>query len=73
MGTIDFLGILVPTLLVAGLAAIPLTLALTSLLSRLGASRFFWHPALFVIAVYLIVFGLLGLPLGHVLANFLAD
>lgn len=73
MGTIDFLGILLPSLLVAGLAALPITLVLTNLLSRLGASRFFWHPALFVIALYLIVLGLLGLPLGHVLPNLLAD
>ena len=57
----DFEGILFAPIVVYALAALPVTLALRFVLSRIGVLRRVWHLALFEVALYLSVLSLLVL------------
>lgn len=64
MGTVDILGIYVPTLLVEALAALLATLVLTRLLERVGFYRLAWHPALLNISLFVILLAAISLSGG---------
>lgn len=64
MGTVDILGIYVPTLLVEALAALLATLVLTRLLGRVGFYRLVWHPALLNISLFVILLAAISLSGG---------
>jgi fatty-acid desaturase len=64
MGTIDILGIYVPTLLVEALAALLATLILTRVLARMGFYRLAWHPALVNISLFVILLSAISLSGG---------
>ncbi|MDE1571015.1 DUF1656 domain-containing protein [Aquabacter sediminis] len=64
MGTIDILGIYVPTLLVEALAALLATLLLTRLLQRIGFYRLAWHPALVNISLFVLLLAAISLSGG---------
>ncbi|GGE08996.1 DUF1656 domain-containing protein [Aureimonas endophytica] len=57
IGDLDLFGVFVPRLLVLGLVALVLNLLLKRLLARLGAYRLVWHPALFDLALFLVLVG----------------
>lgn len=48
-------GVLLSSVLVSALIALALSFGLRRLLSRLGAYRFVWHPALFDTALFVIL------------------
>lgn len=58
-GEFSLHGVFVPTLLGLMLLAYAINSGLRELLQRLGAYRRIWHPALFNLALYGIVLGLL--------------
>ncbi len=64
MGTLDILGIYIPTLLAEALAALVATLILTRLLARLGFYRLAWHPALVNLSLFVIVLAAIALSGG---------
>jgi len=55
IGEIDIQGLYIPWLLVLALVTLVISKALSALLSRLGLYRLVWHPALFDLALYLIL------------------
>jgi hypothetical protein len=57
----DFEGILFAPIVLYALAALPVTLALRFVLSRIGFMRLVWHLALFELSLYLCVLSLLVL------------
>ena len=57
----DLEGILFAPIVLYALAALPVTLALRFVLSRIGFMRVAWHLALFELALYLCVLSLLVL------------
>ncbi|MBQ1541014.1 DUF1656 domain-containing protein [Caulobacter sp. CCUG 60055] len=62
----DVQGVLLSSVLVSALIAFAGSFLLRKALSRLGAYRFVWHPALFDVALFVILWGLvvcLPLPL----------
>ena len=58
-GEIDVYGLYVPTLLLLALAALGVTRLAARLLAWCGAYRLVWHPALFDVALYVLVLGAL--------------
>jgi protein AaeX len=52
---IDILGVYVAPMSVMLLAAWVITIALRRVAAQFGLLRYVWHPALFVLAVYMIV------------------
>ncbi len=61
LSEVDVAGVYVAPIVVYGVAALPLTLALRSVLFRIGALRLLWHPALFILSLYLSILSLLVL------------
>lgn len=62
IGEANIYGIYVPWLGVLALAALPVSWAARRLLATAGLYRWVWHPALFDLALYvLVLFGLSGL------------
>jgi hypothetical protein len=57
MSEFDIYGIFVPGLLVFALLAAALTAALRRLLVAIGFYRLVWHPALFDVALFIVVVG----------------
>ncbi len=57
MGEIDIHGVLVAPLLVWMALAFATTSALHRLLARVGFYRLVWHPALFDLAVFVVLLG----------------
>jgi hypothetical protein len=57
IGEVSLYGLYVPTLLLLTLAALVVSRVLNGLLARLGVYRFVWHPALFDLALFVIVLG----------------
>lgn len=55
IGEANLFGLYLPWLLVLAAVALPLAWALRRLLAATGAYRWVWHPALFDLAVYLLV------------------
>jgi hypothetical protein len=60
IGEIDIGGVFVPTLLLWALLALAISALVRKVLSMVGAYRFVWHPALFDMALFVIVWA--GLP-----------
>ncbi|HEY0232284.1 MAG TPA: DUF1656 domain-containing protein [Dokdonella sp.] len=58
-GLFSLYGIYVPVLLALMALAYVLNGALRRVLARLGAYRWIWHPALFNLAMYVVVLGAL--------------
>lgn len=56
-GEFNFYGVFIPTLLGLMLLAYVCSSVLNLLLQRTGAYRHIWHPALFNLAVYILVLG----------------
>lgn len=60
-----FMEILMPTLLPVFIVAAALYWLFDSLLARCGIYRCVWHPALFRVALFVCLFGSLGLVIYH--------
>ncbi|MDB5757340.1 MAG: hypothetical protein JWM30_629 [Burkholderia sp.] len=60
IGEISLYGIYVPWLLLLALLALALSRGLSMLLARAGFYRLVWHPALFDLALFVIVLGALS-------------
>ena len=60
IGEVSLYGIYVPWLLLLALLALALSRGLSYLLSRAGFYRLVWHPALFDLALFVIVLGTLS-------------
>ncbi|HEX8882874.1 MAG TPA: DUF1656 domain-containing protein [Noviherbaspirillum sp.] len=58
-GEISLYGIYMPSLLLMALLALLLSRGLSWLLARAGFYRLVWHPALFDLAMFVIVLGVL--------------
>lgn len=56
-GEFNFYGVFIPTLIGLMLLAYVVSTGLSLLLQRAGAYRHIWHPALFNLAVYVLVLG----------------
>ena len=52
---IDLAGVYVTPIMIYGLFTIPLFLVCRRVLARLGVLAFVWHPALFEIALFVII------------------
>lgn len=59
IGEASFYGIYVPWLLLTALLALMLSRGLSWLLARAGFYRLVWHPALFDLAMFIVVLGVL--------------
>lgn len=55
IGETNFLGLYLPWILLLSLGALPAMWGLRRLLARTGFYRWVWHPALFDMALYLLV------------------
>jgi hypothetical protein len=58
-GEVSFYGIYIPSLLPMALLALLLSRSLSWLLARAGFYRLVWHPALFDLAMFIVVLGAL--------------
>jgi hypothetical protein len=61
IGETEIHGVFIPTLLVLGVGAFFVTLALRSILRRLHFYRFVWHAGLFDTALYVVTLWALAL------------
>jgi len=52
---VNFLGVQLPGLLLLAAGALPCAWAMRRLLGVVGAYRWIWHPALFDLALYVLV------------------
>ncbi len=57
IGEVSLYGIYVPPLLLLALLALLVSRVLSGLLARAGLYRLVWHPALFDLALFVIVLG----------------
>jgi protein AaeX len=57
---VNFLGVQLPWLLLLAAAALPCAWAMRRLLAIAGAYRWIWHPALFDLALYVLVLSALA-------------
>jgi protein-S-isoprenylcysteine O-methyltransferase Ste14 len=57
---VNFLGVQLPWLLLLAAGALPCSWATRRLLAIAGAYRWIWHPALFDLALYVLVLGALA-------------
>ena len=62
---VDLFGVYVAPISVMMVAAWIVLIALRRVASHFGLLRYVWHPALFVISVYLILLSSLALLLAH--------
>jgi protein-S-isoprenylcysteine O-methyltransferase Ste14 len=60
IGEISLYGMYVPWLLLLALLALAVSRALSALLARAGFYRLVWHPALFDLAMFIVVLGALS-------------
>jgi hypothetical protein len=58
-GEVSLYGIYIPSLLLMALLALMLSRGLSWLLARAGFYRLVWHPALFDLAMFIVVLGVL--------------
>ena len=58
IGELNLYGVFVPALLACSLLALLATIGVRAVLRRVGFYRFVWHPALFDIAMFVIVLGI---------------
>jgi hypothetical protein len=61
IGEVSLYGLYVPPLLLLALLALGIARLLGRVLARLGVYRLVWHPALFDLALFVIVLGSLAL------------
>jgi hypothetical protein len=61
IGEVSLYGLYVPPLLLLALLALGIARLLARVLARLGVYRLVWHPALFDLALFVIVLGSLAL------------
>jgi hypothetical protein len=61
IGEVSLYGLYVPPLLLLALLALGIVGVLKRVLARLGLYRLVWHPALFDLALFVIVLGSLSL------------
>ena len=59
MNEVNFFGVQLPWLLLLAAGALPCAWAMRRLLAIVGAYRWIWHPALFDLALYVLVLGAL--------------
>ncbi|MEX2696137.1 DUF1656 domain-containing protein [Rhizobium mongolense] len=57
---VDIYGVLLPGVLVVALGGLCMAFLFRRVLSRLGVSQRVWHPELFNIAVFILVFAALA-------------
>jgi hypothetical protein len=57
IGEFNFLGIYIPWILLLCIGALIFSRAVAYLIARVGWYRFVWHPALFDLAVFIILLG----------------
>jgi protein AaeX len=57
IGETDICGVFVPTLLLFGLLALFLTIALSRFLRRIGLYKYVWHRAVFNLLLFIIILG----------------
>jgi hypothetical protein len=57
IGEINLYGVFVPAILICAAAAFPAAMILRAILRRVGFYRLVWHPALFDLALFVIVLG----------------
>lgn len=57
IGEVSLYGIYVPWLLLLALLSLVVSRAVSYALARIGFYRWVWHPALFDVALYVIVLG----------------
>jgi protein-S-isoprenylcysteine O-methyltransferase Ste14 len=60
IGEVSLYGIFVPWLLLLALLALALSRALSLVLARAGFYRLVWHPALFDLALFVLLLGALS-------------
>lgn len=60
IGEISLYGIFVPRLLLLALLALALSRGLSLVLARAGFYRLVWHPALFDLALFVLLLGALS-------------
>ncbi|CAN5328943.1 DUF1656 domain-containing protein [soil metagenome] len=60
IGEASFYGVFVPWLAVLALGALFLTMALRRVLAKVGAYRWVWHPALFDLALFVVLLEVLS-------------
>ncbi|CAN5413465.1 DUF1656 domain-containing protein [soil metagenome] len=60
IGEASFYGVYVPWLALLALAALFLTMALRRGLAAIGVYRWVWHPALFDLALYVVLLEVLS-------------
>lgn len=58
-GEVSLYGIFIPSLLLMALLALMLSSAFSWLLARAGFYRLVWHPALFDLAMFIVVLAVL--------------
>jgi hypothetical protein len=61
IGEVSLYGLYVPPLLLLALLSLGIARLLARVLARLGLYRLVWHPALFDLALFVIVLGSLAL------------
>lgn len=69
IGEYSFYGVYFPWLIVLAVIALLVLAVLRRLAARLGVYRFVWHPALFDVAVFVIVLYLVVLVSPHVFSR----
>jgi hypothetical protein len=62
---IDLFGVYVAPISLMMVAAWLVTLGLNRIAGRFGLLRYVWHPALFVLAVYLVILSSITLIVAH--------
>ena len=67
---VNFLGVQLPWLLLLAAGALPCAWAMRRLLAILSAYRWIWHPALFDLALYVLVLSALASLTGATAASF---
>jgi hypothetical protein len=65
IGEVSLYGLYVPPLLLLALLSLALVRGLNRVLARLGVYRLVWHPALFDLALFVIVLGSLSTFTSH--------
>lgn len=65
MNELNLFGLYVPWILLLFCLALAATRLASRLLARTGLYRFVWHPALFDVALFVILFGALNFLFPH--------
>jgi hypothetical protein len=60
IGELDVAGVFLSPVLISAVLALVVYIVVKMILSRVGAYRFIWHPALFDSALFVIVWGIVA-------------